>query len=60
MKNKKHIHEYKYVGSGTNLVEQVSDVQYKCYDCGKQFLLLLLPEKYFERKYPKVMMIEDL
>ena len=53
----KHIHEFRYVGSGTNLIKKLSDVQYNC-DCGKTLILFLSLEKYFEHNYPKTMMLE--
>lgn len=47
---KDHIHHFKYIGSGTNLVTKISDVDYKC-DCGIELTVYLPKDVYSERKY---------
>ena len=57
MKDKNHIHEFKYYGSGTDLITGVSDISYAC-ECGLCLRQYLPKEVYLQRKYPKTIVCE--
>ena len=49
----KHNHKFIYIGGGTDLENNKSDMSHKC-KCGEKIRVYMSPEVYFTRKFPKV------